>query len=441
MKTVNKAYLLGIKGVGMTALACILQDLGWAVSGADTEEVFITDQILSTRKIDLHPLDASIPPDTNLIVYSAAYAPPSSQARTLPLAEAIAEFIRERRVIAVAGVGGKTTTSAMLASLMHSAGRKVGYYLGTSDVIGLPAPGAAGTDPYFVIEADEYAISKADHRPKFALLSPQILITTNILHDHPDIYPSLDDTIHVFTELVRKLPRGSAWICSKTDPLTQQIIKNNQSTIKDIKIIQYSTKHPYYTQLDLQVFGEQNRLDALAAVLAAVEAGLTKVDALKAIKEFRGAKRRSESLGKVNGRLLFDDYGHHPHEIEATLKAFRAEFPNRRLMLIFESHTYSRTQELFSEFAQALTHADEVFVMPIFESAREKGKSHSISHHDLASAVTKLDTLAQAVEWDNAAQVIAKHSQKGDLLLTMGAGFVYKLHDSFKELLSDKIGS
>lgn len=437
-----KAYFIGVKGVGMTALALAMQDKGWQVSGSDTAKSFITDNILASAGIMVKPLSSSLPAGLDLVVYSGAYAPSPTSVRTLPLAQALAEFIADRQVIAVAGVGGKTTTTAMLSVLMREAGRDVGYYVGTGSISGLPAPGAAGTDPYFVVEADEYAISKDDHRAKFALLSPRILITTNIIHDHPDIYPDKDATLAVFGELVRKLAPGSTWICNSQDPLTARLLDLQGPTLKEtclpdrqVKVVQYGTDHPLFPKLKLSVFGAHNRLDALAAVLAAIEAGLSPSIALSAISHYRGAKRRQEFVGEINGRLLYDDYGHHPEEIEATTRAFRAEFPTRRLVVIFESHTYSRTAVLFAEFARALALADLVFVMPIFESARERGAEHTITHQSLAKAVAKLGTNARPLSWDNAALRIAKESRPGDLLLTMGAGFVYKLHPQITKLL------
>lgn len=432
----SKVFFRGIKGVGMTALALAMQDQGWEVSGADSAESFITDQILQARRIKVTSLSAPLPPDLDLLVTSAAHLAPATSVPSLSLAEALAQFVADRQVIAVAGVGGKTTTSAMLASLLSAAGRDVGYYIGTGSVPGLPAPASAGSDPFFVVEADEYAISKDDQRPKFALLSPRILITTNIVHDHPDIYQNQAATLAVFGELIRKLMPGSTWICSATDPLTQELLRLQTSSLKDINVIKYSPAHPLYSRLKLQVFGDHNRLDALAAVLAAIEAGLSETAALKAITAYRGAMRRQERVGEFAGRLFFDDYAHHPHEISATISAFRAEFPTKRLVVIFESHTYSRTQALFADFVQALSGADQVYVMPIFASAREHGVDHSIDHHTLAAQVAKLGTSAASLEWDSAAQTIIDNSQAGDLLLTMGAGFVYKLHAQFRAILS-----
>lgn len=432
----SKVFFYGIKGVGMTALALAMQDQGWEVSGCDTAESFITDKILVERGISIAPqLQSSTVPHTDLIVTSAAYVPPDSSVRSLSLAEALAEFVQNRQVIAVAGVGGKTTATAMLAALMRQAKRDVGYYVGTGSIPGLDAPGAGGTDPYYIVEADEYAISKYDKRPKFALLWPRILITTNIIHDHPDIYPDESATLAVFGELVRKLVPGSTWICSSCDPLTQELLHLQGPTLKEIKVMQYDASHPLYSKLKLSVFGDHNRLDALAAVLAAIEAGLTEREALEAVTAYRGAERRQERIGEVAGRLLYDDYAHHPEEITATLRAFQTEFPDRRLVVIFESHTYSRTEALFSEFARSLALADQVYVMPIFESAREKGTAHTVTHTKLAEAVAKLGTAAEAVEWDTAAQIIADNSKEGDLLLTMGAGFVYKLHESIRGIL------
>ncbi len=422
----KRAFFLGIKGVGMTSLALSMQDAGWTVSGSDTPEIFITDEVLNRRGIPVSIFSSSIP-QTDLLVYSAAYDPSpylTSTSKALSLAEALAEFVKNRRVIAVAGVGGKTTTTSMLAALFYQQNRQVGYYVGTNSIAGMDAPGAVGTDPFFVIEADEYAISKKDPRPKFSLLNPEIVITTNILHDHPDIYPDETATLSAFASLILKLPSTGAWVYNDQDPLTKKLLL---SLNPRCKLMPYSLALP---PLQLSVFGEQNQLDAWAAVTAAQAAGLTQDDAQSAIIAYHGAGRRQESHGEHRGRLLFDDYGHHPAEILVTTESFKAHYPKNRLLLVFESHTYSRTESLFHEFCAALSHADLTFIMPIFESAREKGKPHTITTQSFAAQIHN----AQALEWSTAAAKIWALSRPGDIILTMGAGFVYKLHKDFKQL-------
>lgn len=425
----KQVYFIGIKGVGMCALALAMQDDGWTVRGSDTKEVFITDDVLISRGIKIDKLGSQLPPDLDLIVYSTAYTPPATTVKTLSLAEALAEFIQDRRVIAVAGVGGKTTTSAMLASLFHAAGRDVGYYVGTGSIAGLNAPGHCGIDPYFVVEADEYGISKTDHRPKFALLSPEIVITTNIIHDHPDIYPDESSTLAAFTKLITRIPASGTWVCNPTDPLTAKII--GKETLR-CKIVTYTPDHPLFDTLRLSVFGDQNKIDAVSAVLAAQEAGLKDEVASASIKAYQGAGRRQEFHGKVAERLLYDDYGHHPREIELTVKSFKEHYPSSRLILVFESHTYSRTEALLSDFAKAIALADLPFIMPIFESAREKGVAHQITPSSFAKEVAKYNSSALAVTWRTAADRVWAASKPGDIILTMGAGFVYKLHEQFK---------
>jgi UDP-N-acetylmuramate--alanine ligase len=425
----KQAYFIGIKGVGMTALALAMQDAGWTIQGSDTTESFITDDVLQQREIIVNLLDAPLPTELDLVVYSAAYVPPTTGVKTLSLAEAVAEFVKDRQVLAVAGVGGKTTTSAMLAALFHAASRNVGYYVGTSTIAGLDAPGKSGTDPWYVIEADEYAISKTDTRPKFSLLNPQILVTTNIIHDHPDIYSSEEETLKVFTDLIKRIPTSGTWIACETDPLTQKILATEKL---NCTVITYSHNHPLFTELKLSVFGDQNRLDAIAAVLASVAAGVSQTEALQGIKSYRGAGRRQESHGEVMGRLLYDDYGHHPEEISVTVKSFKEHFPGKKVILVFESHTYTRTESLLDQFAQAIALADLPVIMPIFESAREKGQPHQITPESFAQEVKKYNAQAIAVTWENAAKKIWELSQNGDIILTMGAGFVYKLHEQFK---------
>lgn len=426
----KKAFFIGIKGVGMCSLALAMQDAGWDVTGSDTTESFITDDILRERNIAIStPIKSPIPPGTDLIIHSAAYTPSTSNIKTLSLAEALSEFVGEKLVIAVAGVGGKTTTTAMLAALFRSTGRQVGYYVGTGSIAGLAAPGSNGSDPYFVVEADEYAVSSLDRRPKFALLNPQIVITTNIIHDHPDIYPDEEATLKAFTTLITKILATGTWICNPTDRLTAKIIAKENLRCK---IVTYGVDNPLYDQIHLSVFGDQNRLDGLAAVLAACEAGMSEYDALKAIRAYKGAGRRQESHGEVDGRKLYDDYGHHPREIELTVKSFKEHFPLSRILLVFESHTYTRTEALLPEFARAIALADLPFIMPIFESAREKGIPHKITPRIFADQVAKLNPHVKYLTWANASEIVWASSQPGDIILTMGAGFVYKLHEQFK---------
>jgi UDP-N-acetylmuramate--alanine ligase len=424
----SKAFFVGIKGVGMTALALAMQDAGWLISGSDTDESFITDDILGSRALSVRPLSDPLPNDVDLVVYSTAYPKPVTNSKSLTLAEALADFVSDKKVIVVAGVGGKTTTTAMLAAMFHQAGRDVGYYVGTGSIAGLNAPGHAGADPYFVVEADEYAISKLDRRPKFALLKPQIVITTNIIHDHPDIYPTETDTLKAFAGLIASIPSGGTWICNPSDPLTAQILNLQGETLKSIKVIQYGSNHSLYSQLHLSVFGDQNKEDALAAVLAGIEAGLGESKALESIKAYKGAGRRQEYHGEIGGRFLYDDYGHHPREIELTVNSFKEHFPDKRILLVFESHTYSRTEALLSDFAKAIAVADLSFIMPIFESAREKGQSHTVTTESFAVLIPG----AIPLTWESAADKVWELSKPGDIILTMGAGFVYKLHEQFK---------
>ncbi len=436
----SKVYFIGIKGVGMTALACCYQDSGWDVAGSDTGEVFITDAVLNERQIKISPLDVPVPTSSNLVIYSTAYAAPQVSCRAIPLAVAVAEFVASKKLIAVSGVGGKTTTSAMLAALFHQVGRDVGYYVGTGSIAGLAAPGHAGSDPYFVVEADEYAVSKSDNRAKMNLLTPDILVTTNIVHDHPDIYRDEQATDKAFAELVSRIRPGGSWICNPEDPGTarlldlQACLPDRQGlSLKGIKVIHYTATMP---QLDLAVFGLQNQLDARAAVLAAVESGVSKSQAVAGIKAYRGAGRRQEFFGQVADRLLYDDYGHHPSEIKVTINSFREHFPGRRIILVFESHTYSRTEALLAEFGAAVASADLTFIMPIFESAREKNTPHTALVELLAKEAGKYNPSVKVVTWQNAPEQVVSASLPGDVILTMGAGMVYKLHPEIAKYLT-----
>ncbi len=459
-----KAHLVGIKGVGMTALALILQQQGWQVTGSDVSQSFVTDQALAQAKIktftDFSP--HHITPDLDLVIYSGAYRPDKHpqllRARRLKLRlltqqEALANIVQNKQLIAVAGVGGKTTTSAMLAHLFRTAGRDVGYFVGAGHISGRSQPGVWGQDKLFVAEADEYANSIGwDNTPKLLLLHPTYILLPNLQYDHPDIYSSSQETLATFQKFIAQLPPHGKLYLNTDNQFLKQLITSLSAKpplisvgfssqadwqITDIKyqnehtLVSISHQNKKFT-LKLLVFGDFNARNALLASAFAYDQGLNWPTIASSLSSFRGVGRRQEFMGTKNGALFYDDYGHHPAEIKATLTAFKQRFPQRRLWLLFESHTYTRTLKLFDDFVAALSLADKISVMPIFSSAREKPGQFSISNQDLAQALQKLGKDAHPLSFDSAPGYVLRRLQPNDLILTMGAGIVYKLHSHFQ---------
>lgn len=458
LASIRNLHFLGIKGVGMTALALYAQDMGKRITGSDVEETFVTQEILQKRKIAITTRVSAprLPESTQALVYSAAF-PNSPQRRLarrrgipqLSFAQALAWFTQGKQLITTCGVGGKTTTAAMIATILQEAGWQPSFVIGVGNVANLGVPGRFTPAPYAVLEADEYvSVPGEDPTPKFLYLSPSIIVTTNIEHDHPDVYPSLRETKQIFCKFMKTLTRDGLLVVNEDDPNTRQTLRQCQVNpkvsqqsfglsrgadwrIRSVRQIQGRTSFTVQVQqrkfdLDLVIPGVFNARNATAALIVASHLGIDLGIARQALGQFRGCRRRFESVGTFRGMPIIDDYAHHPREIEATLTAARAWFPDKRLRVVFQPHTFSRTKALLPEFAAALGQADEVIITDIYASAREK-KDPTTSAEVLAKRVLPLQKNSQYLKVAEMLEYLRTSSSQGDLLLTLGAGDVYQL--------------
>lgn len=442
--TLNHIHFVGIKGVGMTALALCAQDLGIKVTGSDVPEIFVTDETLKKRNIEWvvgfrrENLDAK--PD--LVVTTGAHGglknPEVLAAREMGIpvlthAQALAEMAYGKETIAVCGVGGKTTTSAMIATIFDTAGLNPSFAIGVGDIPSLGAPGRYDKEgKVFIAEADEFAVSPGvDNRPRFSLLEPKVIVVTNIEHDHPDIYPTIDDTKKVFKEFFEKVPEDGALVANVDNENVRNLIRHI-----NIKVVTYgfSTNAEVVVREDmvLNVPGRFNRANAAAAAIVARRYGVVEEKIKEGLKKFTGTKRRFEKLGEFRGALMYDDYAHTPNEIENTLAAAREFFPGRRIIAIFQPHTYSRTKTLFNEFAQSFRDADLVAIMDIYGSAREK-ETLGVSGKLLAEETGRYQKGVYFTGgYDETTKWVINQTRKGDIVLIMGAGDVFKLRELVK---------
>ena len=435
-------HFVGIKGVGVAALALCAQDLGINVTGSDIEEVFITDKILKERGINWNKgfSENNIPEGADLVVTTGAHgglknpeviAAKEKGKPILTHAEALAEFTREKELIAVCGVGGKTTTSAMIAYILEELGEKPSYAVGVSEIFGLGYGGRYSKNgKHFVAEADEYAVSPGvDNTPKFHLLSPKVAVVTNIKHDHPDVYPNLDDTLSAYEQFFMNVPDDGVIVVSTKDDLATKLAEKANG-----KVVFYEPGD-VSSSLKLKIPGEYNLQNAAAAVAAVGVLGIERGKALKVLASFGGLKRRFEVVGKTpSGVTVVDDYAHHPSEIEGLIKAAREFFPNKKISIAFQPHTYSRTKSHFEEFAQALAAADKVFLIDIYASAREK-RDEDVSSEKLAERTKSLNPEAFYIGGLNVAGAkLLENIAQDEVLLTVGAGDIFYLH---KELVAN----
>lgn len=471
MKKIKSIHFVGIKGVGMTPLAVIAKEAGLKVTGSDLEEEFITDITLKKAKItpfnnfsDDHVKDVDLVVTTgahdgfdNIEVQSAK----NKNIKVLTQGEAVGIFMngeifnRKFEGISIAGCHGKTTTTAMLATIFRENGLDPSFVIGTSSIASLPSCGHYGKGKYFIAEADEYATEpNFDKTPKFLWQHPRIMIFTNIEFDHPDLYKSVDDVREAFLLFANQLPNNGLLIAYCDDPQIQELIKEHNARVitfgrslaNDFTInkIHISFDQTFFWiemrgvslgEFVINVTGEHNALNALGAMIVASECGLSFEKIKKGLKAFIGSKRRFEYIGEMpSGALLFDDYAHHPTEIKKTLMAFKQRFPKSKIICIFQPHTYSRTKVLLNEFIDSLHFADFVIITDIYPSLREK-PDLNFSAQLLADKLNYLNNCAIFLpSLSNVIEYLKQKKYKSDtVIVTMGAGDIYKIHNELKD--------
>jgi len=454
-------HMIGIKGTGMAALAELFVSQGARITGSDVSDEFYTDTLLHKLHIPVaSPFSASnIPNSTRLIIYSAAYTAeenPELHAaieKKLPrmsYPEALGAFSQYSYSVGIAGVHGKTTTTGIVGTLLKDLYLDVSVLAGSSvSNFGNSCTVLKGSK-YFIAETCEY-------KRHFLFFHPQKIILTSIESDHQDYYPQYEDILTAFLQYIDRLPQFSELFYCADDAGAREAAKIIFSSRPDLILTPYGkTAHGDYqiTILGIQngqsVFslhgfagefrigipGEHSILNAAAAIALVIsllrqERKEITMEDLSSIRNslisFKGAKRRSEILGEVNGILFMDDYGHHPTAIRKTLEGLRAFYPNRRIIADFMSHTYSRTAALLPEFAAAFSAADTVILHKIYASAREK-YGGSLTGKTLYDKMKKRHKKIYYFEKVMEAKDFVKGElRKGDLFITIGAGDNWKL--------------
>ena len=422
MSNIRKIHFIGIGGIGMSALARMCLLAGKEVSGSDVAQTEITEALEKLGACIFYTHEAgNILDGTALIVRTLAIADDNAEyaearRRGIPVKtypEFLGAISRNKYTVAVSGTHGKTTTTGMIAEGAIAGGLNPTVVIGSlltnarSNFIG-------GTGKYLIAEACEYKRS-------FLNLSPSILVVTNIDNDHMDYYKDIADIQSAFAEFAAKLPKDGFLVCDAGDPLLSPVIAATKA-----KVVDY--RNYFDENLALKMPGAHNKKNAAAARVALECLGMEPEVARKAIGNFAGTWRRFEYKGETKcGALLYDDYAHHPTEIKATLRGAREMFPEKKIIVVFQPHLYSRTKLLFDEFAASFADADEVFLAPIY-AAREP-HDPSVSLKTLAQKIAENGTTAHAAdtleEITNALN--APRYSNPHLLLTMGAGDVYTI--------------
>lgn len=423
MEGYQKVYFIGIGGIGMSALAQYLRECGIEVSGSDREETPVTE-MLARKGIEVLIGQAAenMPEDADAVVYSAAIwedNPERMCATELELPqfsyfEMLGKAAEGKRVIAVAGTHGKTTVTGMTARILRDAGTSPTAIVG-SIVRDFESNYLAGNSDLFVVEACEY-------RRHFLNLSPAVLVITNIEWDHTDYYHDLADFQSAFRALMEKVPADGVIITNPTHPNIAPLLSGLSAPVIDY------TKEPAY---DVSLPGEFNQMNARAAaaaarfVLPAIDEGTLHAS----LGEFKGTWRRFEFKGKSkNGAFVYDDYAHHPTALKGTLAELRKR-TGGRVIAAFHPHLYSRTRDLLDGFATAFVDADMIAIAPIYP-AREIDDG-SVSSELLAERIRSngQDAIALA-SFDAIQEWFEKEGKEGDILVTLGAGDIYKVAEA-----------
>lgn len=458
-------HFVGIKGVAMTALAIIAKEMGIAVTGSDIEEEFPTS--ITLKRFNILPQKGfspqNIPNNTELVVYTGAHGGSKNaevfeaKLRGIPVlshAQALSLFMEGKRAVSVAGSHGKTTTSAIIAYILTKAGLDPSFAVGCGEIMGLGTSGHAGNGEWFVAEADEYVNDPGvDNTPRFLWQKPEFIAVTNIDYDHPDVYADLSHVKQAFINFSQNLkPKGLIFLnyddkatSEILNQINKKIIGYSRKTQSDFKItnithagqstnfeMEYSGQREKFT---LNIPGDHNVLNSCAAIAVLKKIGITSEVIRNNLKTFSGTKRRFEFIKESRGKLLYDDYAHHPTEIIATIKAAKDWFPKRRLIIIFQPHTYTRTKQLLDQFAQSFSLADEVIVTEIYSSYREapdtsiNGKIFWKKIQSYKKATFYAPTKGDVLEY------LRINSKANDIIITMGAGDIYTWLIAIKEVL------
>ncbi|MBD3279695.1 MAG: UDP-N-acetylmuramate--L-alanine ligase [Candidatus Pacebacteria bacterium] len=454
-------YLVGVKGVAMTSIAQCLIDAGKHVQGSDVAADFVTKKILDRLQLKINNgFDHHLPAQIQAVIYTSAHQakqnPQVQQAikQGLPVysqAEALAEFFNQKKGVAVCGVGGKSTVSAMITWILTNSKHQPSFSVGVGEILGLSKTGQwSPQSEYFIAEADEYVIDPQvpakQRRPRFSFLKPYITVCTNLKFDHPDVYQDFAHTKKTFKQFFAQLKPNGKLIINGDNPDLQELANeqaisfgeqnHNNWQLSDYQVRQGSThstiKHQDQSySLQLQIPGKYNALNAVAAITACQVLGTPVQKALLALAKFRSTKRRFEFIGEKNQTKYYDDYAHHPSEVKAAIQALNEWFPDRRKIIAFQPHTFSRTKKLFDQFVTAFAQAQEVVMIDIFASAREEFDA-TISSDLLCKAIEqqypriKTNNLSTI---HNLAQYLETQLKPGDVCLTLGAGDIYEVHD------------
>jgi len=473
LNKIKTAYFIGIGGIGVSALARIFLKHKIKVSGSDLVASEITKDLekLGARiKIGTQTAN-NIKEDYDIVIYTPAIpddhpeltAAQSRKIKCLSYPEALAKLANKNFGIAVTGTHGKTTTTAMLGKVLIDGGIDPTVVVG-SNLKEFKGNAYAGKSKYFVFEACEYKNSFLNYKP-------QIAVITNIELDHPDVFKSIDEMREAYQKFLKNLAQNGLLIYWAEDPQLKKITESF-----DRKMVKYGLRDKSFDisadnikvkgqkmvfevfegidslgEFELKVPGEHNVLNALAVIGVARNLGLDISKIKESLKNFQGSWRRLSKRVEINNILILDDYGHHPTEVKATLKAARSFYPDRRIWCVYQPHHHDRTEALFNDFIHAFDDADVVLMTEIYtvSGREEKAVKHEITSKDLVDEIVRQRRTPARGEKHHqeiyyqptlkkTEQFLANNLKPGDVCILMGAGDIYDVGEGLVKKLKGK---
>jgi UDP-N-acetylmuramate--alanine ligase len=449
---VRSVHFVGIGGIGMSGIAEVLINLGYRVTGSDLRDGPVVQRLRSLGadiRIGHSPENLE---SADVLVKSTAVSMDNPEVQAalaahvpvIPRAEMLAELMRMKHGLAVAGTHGKTTTTSMLATVLAEAGLDPTVVIGGRlNAIGSNA--RLGRGDFLVAEADESDGS-------FMLLAPTVSVVTNIDPEHMDHYGSMEKLVDTFVAFANKVPFYGFSVVCLDHPVVQEMLPRLKRRVVTYgfsrqaeyraEAVEFDGMRSRFTvlrqdtplgEVEMDMPGKHNVQNALAALAVGMELDLPFEDVARGLEGFAGVDRRFTCRGEVEGVTIIDDYGHHPVEIEATLEAAARGFEGRRLLAVFQPHRFSRVRDLFGEFCRCFHRADHVVVCPVYAAGEEP--LEGLDHHRVAEGLrTHGQRSVVAVEdLDEAVKHLREEMKPGDIVVTLGAGNVNRICDDLLE--------
>ncbi|MBU0614414.1 UDP-N-acetylmuramate--L-alanine ligase [Patescibacteria group bacterium] len=434
MNEYKKVHIIGIGGIGTSAVAKFFLLKKAVVSGSDAHPSEITEELESMgAKVFIGHFSENITKDCDLVVYSRAVQEDNVEfvsAKKMGIeifsyAQFLGKLAEGYKTIAVSGTNGKSTTSAMLAKILIDAGEDPTVILGTKSPDFPHGNLRMGGQEWFVVEACEYMASMLEIKPDFAII-------TNIEEDHLDYYRDIGHIKETFQKWIDSMPQGARVIINSRD-LVSQSLSIPKKSIFDIEEREIGSGEQHFLvagdPVTLKIPGEFNAMNAAAAMVTAKAIGIPAGKASDSLFGFKGTWRRFELVGEWQDADVFSDYAHHPTAVRGTIDAFKEFFHARRLIVIFEPHQHSRTKELFDDFVESFDSADSLIVSEIYEVVG-RSEEKEISSSELVKEISKRKTINDvrfAKDYEEAESFLRDMVQAGDILLFMGAGTIDNL--------------